>query len=115
MAIFDFNLTQYFEGYRYIAVMAKYLRTKNRQTRVKVASELNIPITTYRRLEEDKNFRNEAIIKKVANHFNLEMKVDYEFISKINDDFNEFYNSTYFGDIEYQEKMYTKLMLNFDS
>lgn len=115
MAIFDFNLTQYFEGYRYIAVMAKYLRTKDRQTRVKVASELNIPITTYRRLEEDKNFKNEVIIKKVANHFNLELNVDYEFISKINDDFNEFYNSTYFGDIEYQEKMYAKLMLNFDA
>lgn len=114
MAIFDFELTKYFEGYRYITTMAKYLRTTSRLTRVKVAQVLNVPITTYRRLEEDVNFRNEDIIKLVANHFHIEMKIDYELISKVNDDFNEFYSSTYFGDIDYQEKMYRKLMTNLN-
>ena len=114
MAIFDFDLTQYFEGYRYIAVMAKYLRTKDRQTRVKVASELNIPITTYRRLEEDKNFKNEVIIKKVANHFNLVLNVDYEFISKINDDFMNFATALTLVTLNIKEKV-CQINANFDT
>jgi transcriptional regulator with XRE-family HTH domain len=114
MAIFDFELLTYFEGYRYITSMAKYLRIKNKMTRIKVSQDLKIPITSYRRLEEDRNYKNESSIKKVANYFNIAIDIDKDLILKVNDDFNEFYNCTFFGDIVFQQRMYNKLMLNYE-
>jgi hypothetical protein len=115
MTIYDFSLKSYFEGFKNIKTLVRYRRSSRGLTKVKVSADLNIPFTTYRRLEDDPNYKNEETLHKTAEFFNIDYNIDSVLVRSIHDAFNDFFNYTYFGNIKNQEKVFNKLMSKYDN
>ncbi len=102
MFIFEFNLQDYFKSYRYITSLVRFFREKQDLTRLKVSKDLDIPFTSYRRIEEDPNFKNINYINRVADYFNINRNISNELVSNLNTSLERFYHALIYGfkDIE---------------
>lgn len=97
MFVFKFDLEDYFKNNRYITSLVKYFREKNKLTRLKVSKDLDIPFTTYRRIEEDSNFKNSKYINLVADYFNINQNINDELITNLNYNLGLFFHSIIYG------------------
>lgn len=95
--VFKIELERYFNDYRYVTSLVKYLRSKQKLTRIKVANDLRIPFTSYRRIEEDPNFKNVEYISRVVKYFNINDNFDIELIKKLDNDLALFIHSILYG------------------
>lgn len=109
MVFFDFAISEYFENNKYLLAFVNYSRKKKNISKKQMQKDNLISHATFRRAEVTDFVSHPELLDTLANYFNVPTTYDLQLVQEINDEFNMFYTSLYFNDLDKMEEHFNKI------